>query len=151
MSETQKAISESLGCMPMSGLKDSNGGNLEPIQVPSLNAFAVLRLQSRVFDKFMKVAEVLKQEEAKTDTAKVLASIYDEEGLQLQSDILCSAFNTTENELGLRFDADSLNHIYAAILRRDFDITELANSFVTRFTEMFGGASENPPTSPEPS
>lgn len=144
-------VKESLGFDELTGLKDPKGGDLDKIQIPRLPGFAALRLQHRVFKQFMKVAELGEAGEDKPlPITEVLDRVYDDEGIQLQIDVLTCAFGETEQELEKRFHFDSLLKIYAFIVQRDFNLQDIVESFVKRFSEMFGGEVEVPPPAKPP-
>ena len=78
-------------------------------------------------------------------------SVFDDEGIQLQIDILLAAFGGTEDDLNVRFNMESLNKLYAFILKRNFQIQDLIESFMSRFSDAFGVSAEGqapPPASP---
>lgn len=145
---TEDKILEALGYDELEGLKNPKGEDLGMVKVPRLPGFKTLRFQKRVFDQFMKVADLQPKQikEGEDPDPKlmmeVLDRIYDEEGLQLQIDILTSAFGVTEQTLELRFDYRALTQIYAFIVKRDFNVQDLVESFLSRFSEMFGGGDE---------
>jgi hypothetical protein len=83
---------------------------------------------------------------SKEDQQTILDKIYDEDGITLMVEILTAVFNCTEDDLGKKFDVDSLNIVYAYVIRRDFMVGDILQSFLKRFTSMFGGE-PSPPTS----
>jgi len=137
------AISEALDYDMVENLKDSKGRDLGPLKVPYLASIPAIRLQGRVIAQYMKVMNVNKD-----DAAAVVKAIYDEEGIQLQVDLIKSALSISESELNQRFSVDSLNKIYSFILKRDFKMDDLMKAFTDRFGGLFGGTTEGevPPT-----
>lgn len=154
---TEDKILEALGYDEMTGLKNPKGEDLGLIKVPRLPGFATLKFQKRVFDQFMKVADLQPKEVKEGEVPdpklmmEVLDKIYDDEGLQLMVDILTRTFGMTEESLELRFDYKSLTRLHAFIVKRDFDVQDLVESFLSRFSEMFGGGeTADSPTTPPP-
>jgi hypothetical protein len=153
-------VSETLGYDVINELKGPDGAELEPYHVPRLGAFAVLELEPRVVKQFQKVltaqrsapevANSTDDKDPKVIAAKnavlldLMSILLDKEGIDLMIDVLQKTLGMDKPTIERMFDKNSVEALYGFIVRRNFKLQDVLNSFNKRFASMFGVEEANP-------
>ena len=134
----------------IAGLTGIGGEELGEIEVPLFSSVKALEFQSRVVGqqyKFLEKTSIVATdgdgkpvEGSKTlDINMMLDLAYAPDGIKLQIDLLCEVMLMSRVELGQKFSKESLNLLYAFILRRDFGtLADTIEEFSTRFSNILG-------------
>lgn len=152
-------IPESLGFSQVTVL--GRDGKELIVRVPYLPGLTALRLEKRVVNQLKKAMalyeKVPKKEEGESEEdykkratvpiTEYLDVLFDDEGVQLQVELVCVALKMTEDEINEKFTVDALNRIYGLIIRRDYKLQDILETFKDRFGNLFG-SEENPQTTP---
>lgn len=152
-------IPESLGFSQVTVL--GRDGKELIVRVPYLPGLTALRLEKRVVNQLKKAMalyeKVPKKEEGESEEdykkratvpiTEYLDILFDDEGVQLEVEVICAALQVSEDEINNKYTADALNRIYGVIVQRDYKLQDILDTFKTRFGNIFG-PEENPQIPP---